>query len=82
MCPNCVIEIPAIIEQPVSTSDNIALDHPQAPNEVPVIAVEGINIDTAENLNPNDSGLDDGASQVNLLTKNKLNFEVHVDTIA
>ena len=79
MCPKCVIEVPVITEQPVSSSDNIVLDNLQAPNEVPVIVVEGINIDTAENLNSNDSGLNDDTSQVNLLTKNKVNPEVHVD---
>lgn len=76
MCPNCVIEIPVLTEQPVNSSESTALNNPQAPNEVP------INIDPGENLNSNDSGLSDGTSQVNLLTKNKVNFEVHVDTVA
>ena len=80
MCPNCVIEIPVITEQPVRISDNTALDNPQVPNEVPVIAVEDTN--TAENLNSNDFGLNDDTSQVNLLAKNKPTFEVHVDTVA
>ena len=80
MCPNCVVEIPVITEQPVSsTSDNRALNNPQAPNEV---TVERINTAAAENLNLNDSGLSDDTSQVNLLTKNTLNFEVHIDTVA
>ena len=82
MCRNCVLEAPVITEQPVSTSDNKTLDNPQGPNEVPV---KTFDMDANKNLNPSDSqsGLSDGTSQINLLTRDKtVDVEIHVETVA
>ena len=73
MCPNCVIELPVVTKQPV--------DNPQAPNKVPAITVDRITTDANENLNTNDSELNDGGtSEVNLLPINSQNIEVHIET--
>ena len=82
VCSNCVIELPVVSEQLVSTGINEAADSPQAFKEAPVVVtVEGITIDGTENLN-SEIISSDGTSQVNLLPKNKINAEVHLETCA
>lgn len=83
VCSNCVIELPVVSEQLVSTGINEAADSSsQAFKETPaVITVEGITVDGTENLN-SEIISSDGTSQVNLLPKNKINAEVHLETCA
>ena len=76
MCPYCVVELSAITKQP--NNDN---DDPHAPNKAQAITSKGTTINDTDNLNTNDSELNNGGtSQVNLLPKNTLDNEVHIET--